>query len=1615
MAINQCVPPNTYGPIQQTNLLGASIESLSCNLGWNEQTSSVSIGLVTDPCTVPVGGRPKVHYNASLDPVETMAADPGFFGAAGFSIIGTPCYVRWGSFEYCGIIKSWQESEGSEGLRYTVQLVDPREILEGVQLIVGDYAGTVGNAYNIFNIYGFLESFGQSCPLTDYGGAIWGTPAGGFGGAQVNENGMQWNRILVGLKILTSAFPIVKNIWSPYGRILFKGSDIAGHGLMVADAFDLNITQDFPGVNGYIAEYYLDLSELPLAPSYWRFPGPTISLMEAVSQICEDAGCDYYVELLPVKVSGAIFKIIKFRVVARRNQINLTSITQFLNNYDAVQVDKGRELRNEPTTSVLIGGYQQHIYQAFQDGDPEGDGINDGDTANDDVIAPFWGVDQNGNAIISTGLDHNGTQFSLYIKPIHNQIPDLSSRDNVDINVAQLRAALFGQDAWESFISAQGHHFATGLGIDGIYKVTQAIINLLLQNKPVPATWIAAFQRAYDRLETNREKINLLYKWIYSYADTYYGKKYMVRLPFSCIYQDPESLKEYTSEEPTEGGWTDESGVIGLPNNTIWTDFFKLDDGRVGPFCYFGNVTGVDFTKLEPENYIFFSGGRYIQNPDYENCLNTQPNTVWCPRYIQTNPSGTHVYIKADIEDKLVYRDYSNRSDARVVITVPDRVAVKRADIDARKKRQIIIHILSQATDATLTSEQLELLRGNIVDSSIGSVIMNEPGDDTQAILPDAIAVPLRSNVNTYGPWIVRGPAGAVKTEHDESLVPWNYGGSDVMNLAGNSKVTEAVTYQQVLERGSITVPGFPDLPLGAELGAVINNFFTANQHLVENRFILTETLSETFAGNGNPTNFDVAYVEFGQWAGEHGPNITAVDIQIQGQGISTTYNFQSFTPKFGRFSRNNADRLKQVGTLRLTQQKRLRAQSFTNTISNLRKHGKGPKFILPPTAEDKSSPAAYLVGHKYNLSGFPADNVIIHDAKQLGTEMGTGIYPKIGIMSLDGLLRPVSMGGDGGLPRYAGMTGEICSTNSANVQPPVVMPTDGIGYDIVINRNYLNPFTNPGISLNFSDKHEFTPSNSAGHDIDFLARGTTPPSGHHSFRLADTADTYKNDYRFLALRGPLVIHGWGYDTDGKPIPNFSDSELNASGGIFTASNLTDYFLDDFLRKSHTWPVAPVDLRFDRKRGVWVSPPPYKLIRATLLEDLTAYGTASGVQNAGVELYTEQGTAVTPNGGANAPKFLVGDVVGQPLGSGSDIIAYYDTDDCAYVVLHCLASGASGVGGGSGTVSIAGEGCNGAKQQDFFTVNRIAFATGLEVHDLGNRNARIELALGIKRASGCQSFVGLPISFLTPSGDPLTVTTPKIGILSGLIAYTGEPCSIDLGLDLRADMLSGIVPIPPSGFSVFKMLPGEHTTYVRLGLLSGLAAYTTTDDICNLNLGVDLLAQRTTGCFGAVLPIPINSGVNFTQLHFLSGFFLYTGAPRKASEIAVGLDLRATKVTGCLSGLGDDLFELNHGQFTRFVRLEAAHGMRLHERIGPGSCGTAVLSITLEEALEDTATFEPLEDLPIYGDETGNCKTKIFINADTITNYDINTDQLLGHASGGGWYWYNIFDCSGSI
>ena len=54
----------------------------------------------------------------------------------------------------------------------------------------------------------------------------------------------------------------------------------------------------------------------------------------------------------------------------------------------------------------------------------------------------------------------------------------------------------------------------------------------------------------------------------------------------------------------------------------------------------------------------------------------------------------------------------------------------------------------------------------------------------------------------------------------------------------------------------------------------------------------------------------------------------------------------------------------------------------------------------------------------------------------------------------------------------------------------------------------------------------------------------------------------YKDDYRTFALRGPLLVQSWGYDTNDFPIPNQVDTLSGIMlDGVHESTGLSDSFM----------------------------------------------------------------------------------------------------------------------------------------------------------------------------------------------------------------------------------------------------------------------------------------------------------------------------------------------------------------------------------------------------------------------------------------------------------------------
>ena len=345
--------------------------------------------------------------------------------------------------------------------------------------------------------------------------------------------------------------------------------------------------------------------------------------------------------------------------------------------------------------------------------------------------------------------------------------------------------------------------------------------------------------------------------------------------------------------------------------------------------------------------------------------------------------------------------------------------------------------------------------------------------------------------------------------------------------------------------------------------------------YLVENRSLDDLNFSGT---NGAGDLVELTYQVWQQpaiWTGLYGPNITNIQISAECPP-STCYSMRTFAPPSNenraKWTLNQLQKFRNAAAYESREIKRLIDQNeklrFARSFFSESDRRQRPQGEIRSGEGNNAIIQGQIIPWQTQTSGadFRRPSVGGLTTSQMSEEIQHD-YGSKAFMSMDGFYRPVSMDGDGGLPRYIQYDLEYSGITLDDLQP------------------IQNPsgFERSKVALERSD----TPN--VGHDIEIIGRngvgqGSLSIDG---YSLPNDGD-YSNDARFMALKGPIVIKSWGYDCQGYPVPNKVDTEANASSGIFATSGLDpDKFLDGHLRKSHTWAVAPLDIRLDRESGTW--------------------------------------------------------------------------------------------------------------------------------------------------------------------------------------------------------------------------------------------------------------------------------------------------------------------------------------------------------------------------------------------------------------------------------------------
>lgn len=210
--------------------------------------------------------------------------------------------------------------------------------------------------------------------------------------------------------------------------------------------------------------------------------------------------------------------------------------------------------------------------------------------------------------------------------------------------------------------------------------------------------------------------------------------------------------------------------------------------------------------------------------------------------------------------------------------------------------------------------------------------------------------------------------------------------------------------------------------------------------------------------------------------------------------------------------------------------------------------------------------------------------------------------------MSMDGLLIPFTATFTKRSP--AGINAEYNAGEgerpgiAQNRLPPYEKPSELIDY-------WHNKDEDPNMFTDVVTSATLNPF-AKGHHLTILAQGDTPGNvnprtdggGQTAKDLGETPGNPKDASRPMSLRGPLVMTGWGFNTEGKPVPNMKRDALDREDNprsenygmpinmpaTLLEANPSNKFLHNHMGRIDKWKTGPVDLRWDDIRKVWVSP-----------------------------------------------------------------------------------------------------------------------------------------------------------------------------------------------------------------------------------------------------------------------------------------------------------------------------------------------------------------------------------------------------------------------------------------
>lgn len=1047
--------------------------------------------------------------------------------------IGSPVLFEHEGYEFYGILDSLKK-DGGPGKLYSAQLTSGNHIINSVELILNDYYGSVNSVPNLMNVFGYMENLG------------------GFGASNVNSAGMSWTDIATTVTTLCNNFA-----GNSYGSpICYKGF-----------------------------KYKIDLSNLPAIPSYYRINNDSINLMDFIADVCSAGGHDFFIRLNKPTSGEAsagwdgTFEVI---TISRINEPVLGRIDEFIETTPCVSSKNyGQELRKDVNSKFVVGANVERLYFNYQQDLGEDNEDDEEITAaewSNDTILPFLGVDTDNNVII--GFTPSGEPNEYYFNVDVSDIDLPVATGEYLSSLGELRAAKKGRASWERYLAQRNCNFYNiepdGATTSYFYYNGEPLYKYgakELFRLGGPSTFLGQYPTEDSR------KI----KYPHNYVENrYYDRARQLKIAHGDIFAFPrimeddiyeKSLTNATSlgiyEQFKKSAGITETEWDLLDTNNL-TKASRVEDDSLGNFN--DNKTDQLYRRLKGIADTYYNRKFMVSIPFTMGAF---------------EPESNNIRMSQDVTNE-GFLDESIWGEAYESGWIPDVSGINTLLTTENKFYPFVKFENCVGINASGEVDRMLFDFSEIgpSDKIFSSPITVDGIDIYDCWIKCSVdeKVYFQDSQTLYGPRAVIEIPGAIKRNRPTDFPTYMKGAFNAFTLAtgvggafnGDATVTEdflKASFDKLGGDDAIWHDGeeivYADLyaiPLRSKLltygpwyavGASGKVSYERNQELNPWNYGGFDAMNEaglarvqdgitnqTFSEMGSVTVNGAPSINFGDVIISGGPYVTDISCSFGTNGITTTYGFQAWSSHRS---------LSKLNGFSLERNKRIR-DSIKEIKSNFREGLKNGRFkdagdfynkvsnrfidLNDYTRKERPSTSHKIIAGEIN--GFDT-SMAIQPNYNAGAQAHTNFADKA-FMSIDGLLQPFSVVPKTGWPSFE-------------------MPDNsGVAGSGEANSQNLNPFQ---------------PKNS----IKVLSYGQNTTTGGllRSSGEAPVESGGFTDYRGNGLRLPAIGVGWGYDTDGNPVPSGSGE---------------NGFREDYLYNKEHWKAGPIDLRWDDSRKVWTPPSP---------------------------------------------------------------------------------------------------------------------------------------------------------------------------------------------------------------------------------------------------------------------------------------------------------------------------------------------------------------------------------------------------------------------------------------